>query len=118
LPIDADQALGPVVLDPLEKAMAPAKGGVAVHADTLGRRADCARIEHRVQIFEPLSLVPEPRQRRAGQVIEGAAACATAKALQVVGLAMPVASLAGAIRAAAPRWPDLADEGDHPVEAG
>jgi len=35
---DADQALGQFVLDPVEKAMAPAKRGVRVHADALGRR--------------------------------------------------------------------------------
>ncbi|RNF29669.1 hypothetical protein NM04_16550, partial [Massilia aurea] len=45
-------------------------------------------------------------------------ACATAKALQVISMTMPVATLVAAIRTAPPLRPDLVDEGNHPVEPG
>jgi hypothetical protein len=115
---DAEQALGPVVLDPVKKAMAPAKGRVGVHADPPGRSTDGAGIGYRIQIIEPPAFVPQSRQRCAAQLIEGATACATAKALRVVSMTMPVATLAAAVRTAPALRPALADEGDHPVEPG
>src|SRR5690606_31275486 len=115
---DACELLRPVVFDPVKKTVAPAKRRIAVDANVLGGATHRARIEQLCQVIEPLSFEPEPRQRRAGQVIEGASALTATEPLQVIGLAMAVAAFAGAIRATASRCANLGNERDHAVEPG
>ena len=115
---DTSELRGPVVLDPFEEAVAPAKCGVAVNADPLGGGAHRERVQQRAEIIWPFLFPPEARQRRPAQVVEGTAAFAAAKTLQVVGVAMPVPMLALAAGTAASSRSDLADEGDDPVESG
>ena len=113
---DACELPRPVVFDPMKESVAPAKCRVAVDLDLFGGAAHRARIEQRGQVIEPLALVPEPRQRCAGQVVEGAAALAATESLQVIGLAMAMAAFAGTIRAAAAWRANLGDERDYAVE--
>src|SRR5690606_27406542 len=115
---NACQLLRPVVFDPVEKTVTPAKRRVAVNADVLGGTAHRARIEQLCQVIEPLSFEPEPRQRRSGQVIEGASALAATESLQIIGLAMAMTPFAGTIGATASRCANLGNERDHAVETG
>lgn len=96
---DALQALRAVVLDPCEEAMTPPKAGVAMHAARARGLSHRLRREHLLQKIEPLALVPQPGQWRAGERIERLATRPTAVTLQAIGLSMPVNPVMPAVRA-------------------
>ena len=101
----------------VQKAMAPAQCGIAVHANLRGRCPYRSGLAQHDDVIEPLLAQPEPRQRRAGQVVECTQALAAAKALAVIGLAMPVQLPASAMRAAALRRPAVCNKRREPVKA-
>jgi hypothetical protein len=96
--------------------MTPAQRGIAVHANLRRRRSHRSGLAQHDNVIEPLLAQPEPRQWRAGQVVECPVALATAKALAVIGLAMPVQLPATAMRAAALHRPAVCNEGRKPVK--
>lgn len=101
----------------VEKAMPPAQRGIAMDANLRRRCPYRSGLAQHDDVVKPLLAQPEPRQRRAGQVIECPVALAAAKALAVVGLAMPVQLPARAMRAAALHGPAIGDEGCEPIKA-
>ena len=115
---DAYELPWSVVFDPVKESVAPTKRRVAVDADLCSGAAHRARIKQRGQIINPLALVSEPRQWRAGKVIEGATTLATTEPLQIIGLTMAVASFAGTVGAATQWSADLSNESDYTVEPG
>lgn len=115
---DAGQAPRPIVLAQLKKTVAPAKGRRASHTQ-LGRGApDAVRIGHAAQVIEPTALVPQPRQRCAGQPIAGTGAAAAAIALQPVGAAVLVKMVRTASRTSQAPGRGLLDQVDGLVEPG
>jgi hypothetical protein len=107
----------PFFISLIQKTMPPAQRGIAVHANLRRRRPNRSGLAQHDDVIEPLLAQPEPCQRRAGQVVECTQALAAAKALAVIGLAMPVQLSASAMRAAALRRPAVCDEGREPVKA-
>lgn len=63
----------------VEKAVAPAKTGIPVHA-----AVHAARIEHLLEVIEPFGAVAQPGQRHAAQGAAGALAGSAAVALQAL----------------------------------
>jgi hypothetical protein len=113
---DAVQARRPVFLDPLEKAVAPAERGVAMHLQRVCRRAHRARCEQGVEKIAPFGTQSQSRQRRAGEVVEGAPALTAAIALQAIGLPVPLPAGATAVRATAPGAAPLFDQREHRMQ--
>jgi hypothetical protein len=109
------QGIGPIMFCQQQKTVAPAKTGVAVHADLVRRGAHGAAVEHAAQVVEPFAAVTQPRQGRATQGVEGAPALAATIALDA-----PVAAVAVAVPAAAGgtagRRPRVIDGRADPVE--
>jgi hypothetical protein len=106
----------PFFISLIQKPMPPAQRGIAVHANLRRRRPNRSGLAQHDDVIEPLLAQPEPRQRRAGQVVECPVALATAKALAVIGLAVPVQLPATAMRAAALHRPAVCNEGRKPVK--
>src|SRR5271166_6191835 len=80
--------------------MAPLEGGVLVDFARLGGLAHRQRLIERLGKAEPALLLAQPRQRRAGQRVEGALAIEAAAARQAVPLPAPAFNAAqAAVRA-------------------
>mmetsp|Transcript_26294 Transcript_26294/g.62352 ORF Transcript_26294/g.62352 Transcript_26294/m.62352 type:complete len:295 (+) Transcript_26294:686-1570(+) len=92
-----------------QPAMAPTKGGRAVHAESGGRFANAQSFVEHLGLVEPLVAVAQPRQRCAGQRIEGDTAVAALVSLQPIGKAIAHHVLAVASRAHRSRGQPLLD---------
>src|SRR5690606_13129736 len=94
---DAVQTPRPVVLDPGEEAVAPPETGVAMNTGFAGRLANGQGSKDLLHKRQPLGLVPQPRQRRAGQRVKGLGAGAAAVTLKAIGVTVPMDLLMRAV---------------------
>ena len=91
------QAVRPVIFCESQKAMAPAKTGVAMNAQLLCGRAHGKGMKHAIRIRQSARFITQVCQQRAAQGIEGPAAGYAAITLQTMRMAMAakMARLAG-----------------------
>jgi hypothetical protein len=106
----------PLFVSLVQKAMTPAQRSIAVHANVGRGCTHRSGFAQHDDVIEPLVAQPEPRQRCAGQVVECTQALKAAKALAVVGLAMPVQLPASAMWAATLRRPAICNERCEPIK--